>query len=222
MLIALYQTHHQLPFWGGETNPFDIFSPGKHGAFPFKGGDKIEVIDGQRTHVGNEMVSLKDAKYLFSFLSGLHDVECDYLIAHVSALCNCQLEKKGWWHYPKRVWVQITTRPNEFTKEGLPIVYDIIGRCKSEIHHVWGGDNGTHSPYDFFSDEKIREKASNDPRIWTRFFVEHLDLDPNLKALKDRLQVAKSNFADAQEAVEQVQLFGAGCLNTNLTIFNAC
>ncbi len=224
MLVALYQSHHELPWWGGKTNPFDIFSPEVHRTFPFKGGPKTEEVNSQtdRTVLGYEKITLGESKHLFSFLSGLHAVETDHLMAHVSAMCSCELETKGWWHYPKRIWVQITTRPDEFAK-GLPIVYDMVGKLKQEIRHVWGGDNGTHSPYEFFSTEEMQERASNNPDIWTRFFVEQLGLDPKLKALKIDVRVAEKLLKEVTQEVRQVQVFGKECLNTNLNVtFNVC
>lgn len=223
MRVALYQDHHQLPWWGGKTNPFDIFNPAKHKSFPFKGEHKMEEINGRETIVGNETIPLEEAKYLFSFLSGLHNVEASHLMAHVSALCGCQMKEYGYWHYPKRVWVQISTLPNEFTEEGIPVVYDMIGKRKSEVHCVWGGDNGTHFPSEFFLDEKLGEMASKDPKIWTRFFVEQLDLDPKLKSAKDDLHSAEDLLKEAKKAVERLQTFGRDKLNLKLNQgFNAC
>lgn len=223
MIVALYQDHHQLPWWGGRTNPFDIFNPEKHKSSPFKGGNKIEEIDGRRTVVGNETIPLGEVKHLFSFLSGLFNVEASHLMAHVSALCGCEMHTEGWWHYPKRVWVQISTLPNEFTENGIPVVYDIIGKRKPEIHCVWGGDNGTYFPSEFFLDEKLGEMASKDPKIWTRFFVEQLDLDPKLKLAKDDFHSAEELLKEAKRAVDGVQTFGLDKLNLKLNQgFNAC
>lgn len=223
MLVALYQDHHQLPWWGGKTNPFDVFSPERHKSLPFKGKHKIEEVDGREMIVGNETIPLEEANHLFSFLSGLHNVEASHLMAHVSALCGCEKEKEGWWHYPKRVWVQISTLPNEFTEGGIPVVYDMIGKCKSEIHGVWGGDNGTYFPSEFFLEERLREMASNDPNIWTRFFVEQLNLDPKLRSARMDFHSAEELLKEAKKAVEVVQTFGRDKLNLKLNqSFNAC
>lgn len=223
MIVALYQDHHQLPWWGGKTNPFDIFNPEKHKSLPFKGDHKIEEIEGVRTIVGHETIPLEREKQLFSLLSGLHDVEASHLMAHVSAMCGCEMEKEGWWHYPKRVWVQVSTLPDEFTEAGIPVVYNIIGERKPEVHRVWGGDNGTGFPSQFFVDERLREMAANDSKIWTRFFVEQLDLDPKLKSAKDDFHTAEQLLKEAKKAVEGVQTFGRDKLNLRLNeSFTSC
>ncbi len=223
MLIALYQDHHQLPWWGGSTNPFDVFSPEKHKHFPFKGEEDIKKIDGKDTFTGYKTAPLEEVKQLFSFLSGLHNVEANHLMAHVSALCGCQLENYGYYHYPKRVWVQISTLPNEFTDDGIPVVYDMIGKRKQEIHFVWGSDNGTHFPSQFFDEEKMREMAVNDSRIWTRFFVEQLDLDPKLAAAKNDFHAAEELLKEAKQVIDAIQIFGPNKLNSKINqTFNAC
>jgi hypothetical protein len=215
--------HHQLPWWGGKTNPFDIFSPEKYKSFPFKGGYKTEVTDGREVIIGDETVSLGEVKHLFSFLSGLHNVEASHLMAHVSAICGCEMGEKGWWHHPKRMWVQISTLPDEFTEEGIPVVYNMIGECKSEVHRVWGGDNGTYSPYEFFVDETLREMAANDSKIWTRFFVEQLGLDPKLESAKDDFHTAGQLLEEARQSVSLLQTFGRGKLNLKLNeSFTSC
>lgn len=223
MLVALYQNHHQLPWWDGKINPFDIFNPEKHRTLPFKGDRKIEEIKGVPTIVGYETIPLEREKQLFSFLSGLYDVEASHLMAHVSAMCSCKLEKEGWWHYPRRVWVQISTLPHEFRESGVPVVYDIIGKLKPEVRRVWGGDNGTGFPSQFFLEEQIQEMAANDPKIWTRFFVEQLDLDPKLKLAKDDFHAAEQLLKEAKKAVEGVQIFGRDKLNLKLNeSFTSC
>lgn len=223
MLVALYQDHHQLPWWGGKTNPFDIFNPEKHKSFPFKGEYVIEGEGNNRRITGHKTVTLEEEKHLFSFLAGLYNVEASHLMAHVSALCGCEMKEHGYWHYPKRVWVQISTLPNEFTENGIPVVYDMIGKRKPEVCAVWGGDNGTGFPSQFFLDEQLREMAANDSKIWTRFFVEQLDLDPTLKSAKDDFHTAEQLLKEAKQAVDRVQIFGRDKLNLKLNQgFNAC
>jgi hypothetical protein len=223
MLVALYQDHHQLPWWGGKTNPFDVFNPERHKSLPFKGGRIVKEVDGHEVVGNSGTIPLEDVKQLFSFLSGLHNVEASHLMAHVSAMCGCEMEKKGWWHYPKRVWVQISTLPNEYTEAGVPVVYDMIGERKPELNHLWGGDNGTGFPSQFFVDERLREMAANDSRIWTRFFVEQLDLDPKLKSAKADFHAAEQRLKEAKKAVEALQTFGPDKLNTKLNVtFTSC
>lgn len=224
MLIALYQDHHELPFWGGKTNPFDVFSPEKHGDFPMKGEEITEEVPG-KSYV--RVIGHKPKKFveeeIFSFLCGLHNVKADHLMAHVSALCKCELAEKGWWHYPKRVWVQISLIAHEFTKEGIPVVYDLIGRRNPEIRCVWGGDNGTYGPYSFFEKEDLKIRAINEPRIWTRFFVEQLDLDPELKKAKDNFHAAEELLKEAKKEVDGIQVFGIDQLNKKINqSFNVC
>lgn len=171
MIVSLYENHHQLPFWHGtNTNPFDVFNPKKHKNFPFKGELITEEIDGLRYSKGNKTIPFSESKELFSFLVGLHNVETSDLIAHVSAMCSCEIAEHGYWHYPNRVWVQITTLPHEFTNTGIPVVYNMAGERNPEICGIWGYDNGTYNPYQFLMEGELREKAANNHEIWTRFF----------------------------------------------------
>lgn len=219
MLTALYRSHHELPFWDGDTNPFDVFQPEKHKLLPWKGK---EIIDGNSI-IGNETITLEQERYLFSLLSGLHNVQTNEMMAHVSGLCKCQFAEHGWWHYEKRVWVQITTKPNEFTPDGIPIVYDMVGKRKMEIKSIWGGDNGTYSPYSFFLKDDLREKAANDPKIWERFFVEQLNLDPKLKTAKNDFCAARDLLKEAERDVKSLQIFGPNELNLKLNVsFDVC
>lgn len=218
MLIALYQSHHQLPFWGGETNPFDIFKPEKYKDLPFEGPTIVE----NNTIIGNETITLEKEKYFFSFLSGLHNIKANNLMAHVSGLCRCKFKKEGYWHYEKRIWVQITTLSKSFTEDSIPIVYDMLGKLNQEVISVWGGDNGTYSPYGFFN-EKLQEKAANDPKIWERFFVEQLDLDETLRVAKDNFRAAEEILKEAKDVVEGLQVFGPDELNLKINQrFNVC
>lgn len=222
MLVALYKDHHELPWWGGKTNPFDIFNPEKYKNLPFKGDHILKEVGGEQRIVGNEIIPLEKEKQLFSFLTGLLAVEADDLMAHVSALCDCEMKEHNWWHYPKRVWVQISTLPNEFTEAGIPVVYNMAGDLKPELDHRWGGDNGTSFPSQFFLEKELAEKASSDPKIWTRFFVEELNLDPKLKLHKQNLHAAEELLNEALAEVKNAQIFGKEKLNTRLNVgFNA-
>ena len=222
MLIALYQDHHDLPFWGGKTNPFDVFDPEKHKDLPFEGEEIKEEKNGYTVIVGYKARRFEEVA-IFSFLSGLQDVKADHLMAHVSAICGCTLKEKCWWHYPKRVWVQISEITNEFTKDGLPVVYNIIGERKPEIAYVWGGDNGTRWPYQFFESEEVVKRATSDPRVWTRFFVEQLDLDTKLKMAKEQFHAEEELLTIRRRYVDDLQIFGKDKLNQKINEqFNAC
>lgn len=155
MEIALYENHHHLPFWHNPQQPVSLFDPRRDEMRPFgKGG---EVIATKQTHI-------------WPILLGLRSVEVS-LLAHVSAFCSCV--GAGQWHYPKRIWVQITTMPHDRDQNGSPIVVD--GDGKVAVYHVWGGDNGTYSPHDLLSDAREREVAeAQGPEFWRAFFHERV------------------------------------------------
>lgn len=213
MLVALYKNHHQLPFWGHQANPFDVFDPQKHASLSFKG----EAIVENNAIVGYKKRKLEEEGYIFSLLKGLHEVETDYLMAHVSALCDCEIQKHGCWHYPKRVWVQITNKPGDFTGEGVPNMLDIGGCLKSEIVNVWGGDNGTYTPYEFFSTDIVQGNLKNDSTLWTRFFDEQLELDQGFKSAKANVAFARIILAEAEKGLDSVQKFKSIHLNGGLS-----
>ncbi len=194
MLIALYQDHHELPWWNGKKNPFAVFEPSRHGGLPVR--------------IHSEIQRFESVKYIFSFLLGLHKVEAEGLMAHVSALCSCGLAKDGSWHPSKRIWVQISNQPEEFTSEGCPVVYDLTGRLKPELRQVWGGDNKTYTPIEFITDLPLRHEFIQNPDLWTRFFIEQLGLDPKLETARANVRAAQELLKEAQRELDYLQLFG--------------
>lgn len=216
MLIALYQSHHHLPYWSGDVNPFDVFRPDIHRSLPIQGPAKMGTGEKDDQIIGYETIPLVQEGSLFSFLTGLAAVDASAMMAHVSALTSHSLQKDGWWCFPKRIWVQVSTLSEEFTEAGVPVVYDLAGKRKSEIKHIWGGDNGTHTPYEFFATQKLRNSAAQDSRVWKRFFEEQLGLVPELEDALRSVRQAQTRLKNAVQRVRGIQIFGEGELDTKL------
>lgn len=168
MLVALYSDHHRLPFWpGSKPLPEEMFDPEVHGkrVFTFNAGTSTE-----------EKQAVSDS-WMWPVLMGLHQIDWP-IMAHVSAFCECQ--GPGLWHFPKRVWIQISTLPSEKTQEGIPLTVGPKKTADEEpkvlVQHLWGGDNGTRSPYDFVIPQGEREPPpeSNQPEFWRDFFMTEL------------------------------------------------
>jgi hypothetical protein len=145
MNVVLYQDHHHLPFYG----------PGHHPDAPLT----PEYGERELQHEGKPF-PLKST-WLWPVLEGLQESNLPYL-AHVSALCGCG--KNGRWHFCKRVWVQITTMPEEQVG-GIPL---IVKNDEKTVTHLWGGDNGTRSPYDFLPEAE--RDVVHDKTFWKSFF----------------------------------------------------
>lgn len=192
MLIALYKNHSDLPYCGSKTNPFDVFEPNRFKGLPFKGQSEFKELEGKKLAMtGYKKITLEKEMYIFSLLKGLHQLEeADHLMAHVSVLCDCEMQKYGWWVRSEKVWIQITTKSREFTDKGVPVVLCPSG-IRSEISLVWGGDNGMYTPYDFFATDSVRENLKMNPTLWSTFFAEQLSLDPALKSARNNVAFAK-------------------------------
>lgn len=154
MLIALHRTHHTLPFWHNPQQAKEVFDPERHGQ------RELTFRDGP--------VPVKET-WIWPLLKGLHDVEMP-VMAHVSAFCNCGDE--GTWHFPKRIWVQITTLPTEKDDQGVPVT--IRGEERT-VKGLWGYDNGTYTPYEFLDKENQKfDKSKHTAEFWRNFFVEKM------------------------------------------------
>lgn len=199
MLIALYSNHHHLPFWHNTGKPYALFSENffkekKPWGKPHKAEGTTELVQDFLTKENPVSV----------FLLGLQKVKADHLMAHVSAFCNTCAGGEH-YHYPHRVWVQISTRP----KTGYRTFNDPLANILSGLHnlknevlvdHVWGGDNQTYGPFEFIKDGKLRERSKSEPELWTRFFIEKLGLDPVLVAAQNRVD-------NAEVALKKIKIF---------------
>lgn len=179
MLIALYSDHHHLPFWhGSKPLPEEIFDPEIHGK---------RVLTFNPGTTGEKKQSVPEG-WLWPVLMGLRQIDWP-IMAHVSAFCECQ--GPGIWHYPKRVWVQISTLPAEKDERGIPLTVQPKANDEERqqvlVQHLWGGDNSTYSPYDFVIPKGEREPPpeSNQPEFWRDFFTEALK-ETRAEALRER------------------------------------
>ena len=99
-------------------------------------------------------------------------------------------EKKE-FEYPKRIWIQISTLPEEFKGE-IPVV---IKDDKVLVKHIWGGDNGTYNPHAFDGAPEYNETKETQEHTeqWVLFLI---------KKLKD---VKKNVVEEAQEEIKKMR-----------------
>lgn len=178
MIIALYPSHHMLPFWHSPQQPTEVFDPKRHH------GRKV-VFDRKSVHLRKF--------WLWPILKGLHMVDLP-VMAHISTFYQNTVDKK--WHLPKRSWIQITTLPTTKDSNGIPIVIDngIV-----TVKHLWGGDNGTYTPYQLLGKESIPEEET--PEFWRDFII------GKLREVKVEAQHAAADTL--QKAQETEALFAA-------------
>lgn len=155
MKIALYTDNHYLPFWHpSPQQPKELFNPTIHGAQVLAVGEGTQPIV---------------ESWIWPVLMGLHAIDIPVL-AHVSAFHN--FEKPGTWYYAYRTWVQITTLPTDVNDAGIPIT---TKDNKVIVSHLWGGDNGTYTPYELLDEGKRQLSLENSrPEFWHDFFVKRL------------------------------------------------
>jgi len=153
MKVALYPNHHALPFWAHPTQPTFIFDPD-------------QSIDGWHCVEHNMQPIEKPASEhpMMSVLYGLAAINDDRILAHVSFMVD---PARRIVYGEKRFWVQITTVPQLTTRGGMPVV---VHQGVLQVKHIWGGDNGTYSPYDWLRSVD-RSPAHQTPEFWSGFFL---------------------------------------------------
>jgi len=160
MLIALYHSHHSLPFWHRPENPYAIYRDRILESFTFKPWDNYPT---DKFHP------------MEPILNGLLDIKLPVL-ANVSLSLNyLKMEINS----IKKYWVQITTLPNSFDEERVPI---ILEKNIVQVEHLWGGDNGTYSPLALLPDYRSSFSDIVLPEFWSEFFKQKL-LEEKNKAL---------------------------------------
>jgi hypothetical protein len=159
MQIALYSDHHHLPFWRGPRNPERLFDPNALEGWTYR---KREWDDATGDYKKGPVLE----HFVMPVLNGLLALHMPGIMAHVSLIFK---DDEKLVVTPKRVWVQITTEPAEKDDRGLPIV---VKNGIVQVLHLWGGDNGTSTPYGFL--DKHPTKEEDTPQFWTNFFLGEL------------------------------------------------
>lgn len=150
MKIALYNHHHNLPFWHHPTQPISLFDEEKMSSYT--GKDNKKVLNAEECDMWPILVGLKRLM--------LYDI-----MAHVSVIFDNELKT---FDYPKRVWVQITTVPFANKDCNLPIITD---GGKVNVICLWGLDNKTYHPHQLL--DKGTDHSGillSDPMFWANFF----------------------------------------------------
>lgn len=159
MKVALYSSHHSLPFWHSPRNPDGIYNPSMLGGWTFKAREAEE--DDAKIFSATE-------HWVMPVLNGLFVLNLPGVMAHVSMFFDFKEKRIS---APKRVWVQITTVTATETAEGIPIV---VIDDKVQVKHLWGGDNKTYNPFQLLGKEKSEEEIAKRHEFWMAFFLEKL------------------------------------------------
>jgi hypothetical protein len=177
MKVALYSSHHSLPFWHSPENPNIMFDTSYLGNWTY-------------INAGNELDQPAMEHWSIPILLGLQKINIPGLMANVSIFFDKKTRKII---VPKRVWVQITTEPKTF-RDDIPLVVE-GGNVK--VEHIWGGDNKGYWPNDLI-DEKDKEKTGN-CSFWHDFFLFKLK-----KVREETIQDAEKKI---NEAISTIKIF---------------
>jgi len=185
MKVALYSSHHFLPFWHTPQNPDGIYNPANLNDWRFLAREAEE--EDVKAFPANE-------HWVMPILNGLFSLDLPGVMAHVSMIFNFREKVIS---VPKRVWVQITTEASEQTAEGLPIV---VKDDEVQVKNLWGGDNKTYNPFQLLDKEKSIDEIGKRlmSEFWTTFFLEKLQ-----QTKKQTSQEANEARAEA-ERVEKL------------------
>jgi hypothetical protein len=175
MKIALYPSHHCLPFWHKPRQPELIFDSGSMADWTLEGshGEDIPV----------------HTSWMWPILQGLSAIDMP-LLAHVSMNFV-----DGKIHYSKRVWVQITTLPTTIDDRGIPLV--VGSNNEALVDCLWGWDNQTYSPQQLPEARDGSEEDYAQAEYWKNLFEGILR-----KTKGDVLQEALERILKAQRAQE--------------------
>lgn len=171
MLIVLHQSHHWLPFWDKPRQPKQVFNPRLHG--------NLKVV------VANQKLLARNTR-LWPVLAGLDAVDMP-VMAHVSAFCSCKGERA--FHYCRPLWLQITTRPKELDRRGIPLV---IKDGELMVEHLWVGNDDPGHSYQFLNREHLLPTAvGHSPHYWADYFIgKLLWLKPRVEAAAEAAAVS--------------------------------
>ncbi len=179
MQVALYRSHHNLPFGHEPSNLDAMFNPLNMRDWP--------------TPWGNDLFPLYQHPF-WPILMGLY-------LLDLPALGHMALPvEEGQFGSCKRTWIQITTVSPRSNEHGTPIVRD--GRTGSLlVHPLWAKDLGTevYMPHHLLPDSLVEELAERSETekigFWRQFFLDKLK-ESRAEAL-ERTVTAEANARKA-------------------------
>ena len=178
MKVALYSSHHSLPFWHTPAHPDGFYNPANLDGWTFRAREAEEE---------DEKAFPATEHWVMPILNGLFTLDLPGVMAHVSMRFDFRNKEIS---APKRVWVQITTEATEEVVEGVPLVVNGDG---VQVSHLWGGDNGTYHPFQLLEKKDYESDEAKTPEFWTAFFLGKLQL-----AKKEACQEANEARAEAE------------------------
>ncbi len=152
-VVALYHSHHNLPFWHRPDNPYAIFIPDLYKNIAIE-----NYLSAGRVHTREGLAS---NHYMFPILEGLLNLDLP-IMAHVSI--NFDRKNKE-LVYTKRIWIQLTTVPHDWDGNTLPI---IVRNGKIMVESLCLIDNATYCPLQFIGENIVPGEET--PVFWTNFF----------------------------------------------------
>lgn len=179
MKVATYDHHHLLPFWHTPVNPEYLFKKSDLNGWTYLG----------RVHQDKPMTKLPALEHwIMPVFDGLVLLDLP-VMAHVSFVFD---EEKRMIERPKRIWVQISTEPIEWTETELPI---IVKEGKVQVESLWSCADTSYDPFNLLPYGYDQEKAKT-PEFWRDFF--HAQL---LQAKAEAIKEVNEAMAEAERLV---------------------
>jgi hypothetical protein len=152
MEVVFYPSHYNLPFTRNvharACQPMSFFNP---------------IVMRSWVERRSGLVAMSNS--IWPVLLGLYNLDSPEMLAHVSA--NFW---DGRYSLPSKTWVQISTVTGIFDVKSIPLV---VRDGKVLVDHLWGGDNGTITPYQLPENDLIRK---NKESFWEDYFYEELEI----------------------------------------------
>ena len=181
MKVATYNHHHLLPFWHTPANPDYLFKKSDLEGWTYRG----------RIGVGSDDAAVRlpaVEHWIMPVLDGLVLLDLP-LMAHVSFVFD---KEKNEIEPTKRVWVQISTEPIEWSEAGLPI---IVKEGKVQVNLLWCSNGSGYDPFSLLPD-KYDEEAAKTPEFWREFFLTKL-----VKNKAEAIKKANEAMVEAERLV---------------------
>ena len=170
MKVALYPHQYNLPSGKVVINPALLFDPSTFGQI--------------KCNSGCCQTSAED-HFMLPVLNGLYDFDLPDVIAHVSLNLSRAREIRTTY----RIWIELTTAPHKYNKDGLPIS---VKNGKVQVQSLWRVPGWTSYPSEMLNPSELRDSSKSD--FWTSFFLKNLQ--------QSKVEALSNNFTHDKKVVQ--------------------
>ncbi len=170
MQVLMYDHHHSLPFWHEPTQPISVFNS-----------------EDMQNYINSEDEKTLKSSQNWVILEALSELPYN-LCAHISIFIDPELKT---WECPKRVWVQISTPPEEVLPSGIPLINKGNG---IQIMKIW---DEHANPYELIP-QNLWSKVKYDKEFWKKFFTDQIN------EVKQSFMEERKSYQESVETMDKL------------------